>query len=994
MFTGAAGRKHETGLVARLLLVAGLVGLTLVPEPAGAVVSTTPEPTFWGVEGEPRAVGGRTDARVYAILEAAGRVYVGGEFTRAVAPDGTTVDRNNLIALDAATGALDTTFDPAVANAVRALEISPDGNRLYVGGPFVNVNGDSRQRIAAIDARTGDTVAGWQVNADAPVWSLERSAPDLAHPGGVLYVGGMFTRLTGANGTHLRDNLAAVDAATGNVLEGFTADTVGYTETAPVLDANGNPIIVCRPDGLGGEICEPLMQTSVQPGFVRALQMSADGTRLLVGGEFIRIRDIGRNNLAALNPLTGAVYSFNAGLSTSRRVFDIEVDADRIYAALGGGGGRGIAIDPADGDGIWEVEGNGDFQAVAAIRGVVYFGGHFGTEAGNPFEGRQRNKLAAVNAGSGAVLAFAPDFNSALGVWTLHASAHNLHVGGDFTRVGPIVPAPPGTEEPASHYTRLTGLPEPPESPTGVTAVAGDQRATVSWAAPAYDGLRPITGYTITPHRNGVAQAAVSAAASETSRAVTGLHNGEAYTFTVSAANEIGSSPASAPSAAVTPLGPPTMGGPPAAVPGDGVVELSWTEAADDGGSPVTGYVVTPYRAGQAEAALQVPAPNRTVTVTGLTNGAAYTFTVAGSNAVGGTGPASAPSAPAVPFTVPAAPAGVTAAAGDGAVTLAWDPPPDDGGRPVTGYVVTPYREGVPQAPRSFSAAATTYTVDGLANGVTHTFTVTAVNQAGPGTVSPSSPAVMPRSGYWMVGRDGRVYAFGEVVRYGDPAGALGSARAVDIEATPSAGGYWVLDDQGAIRAYGDAVHHGSVRAGQFRPGETATSISVTRSGAGYWVFTTAGRVFTFGDAAFLGDMASGRLNGPVLDSVATPTGKGYYMVASDGGIFTFGDAVFAGSMGGKPLNAGVQSMVPDPDGDGYWLVATDGGLFAFRAPFRGSMGGTPLNRPITGIVGSGAGYLMVGEDGGIFNYSGRAFYGSLGGNPPSQPIVAVATVH
>jgi hypothetical protein len=33
----------------------------------------------------------------------------------------------------------------------------------------------------------------------------------------------------------------------------------------------------------------------------------------------------------------------------------------------------------------------------------------------------------------------------------------------------------------------------------------------------------------------------------------------------------------------------------------------------------------------------------------------------------------------------------------------------------------------------------------------------------------------------------------------------------------------------------------------------------------------------------------------------------------------------------------------------------------------------------------------MVGDDGGIFNFSDRAFSGSLGANPPANPIVAVA---
>jgi hypothetical protein len=115
--------------------------------------------------------------------------------------------------------------------------------------------------------------------------------------------------------------------------------------------------------------------------------------------------------------------------------------------------------------------------------------------------------------------------------------------------------------------------------------------------------------------------------------------------------------------------------------------------------------------------------------------------------------------------------------------------------------------------------------------------------------------------------------------------------------------------------------------------------------------------------------------------------------VASDGGIFAFGDARFYGSMGGRKLNAPVQSLVPDGDGAGYWLVASDGGIFAFDAPFLGSMGGQRLNKPVTGMVRYGDGYLMVGEDGGIFNFSSRSFAGSLGANPPARPITSVATL-
>jgi hypothetical protein len=247
--------------------------------------------------------------------------------------------------------------------------------------------------------------------------------------------------------------------------------------------------------------------------------------------------------------------------------------------------------------------------------------------------------------------------------------------------------------------------------------------------------------------------------------------------------------------------------------------------------------------------------------------------------------------------------------------------------------------------------------------------------------------------GYWMVGSDGVVYAFGDAKHLGNA--AVAKTKAVDLEPTASGNGYWIVDEAGTVFRFGDAVHHGNVDRSKLAAGEKATSLSATADGGGYWIFTNRGRVLTFGNAPFLGDVSTVSLNGPVLDSIVTPYGQGYYMVASDGGIFAFGDAVFYGSMGGQKLNAPVQSLVPDADGTGYWLVASDGGIFAFKAQFKGSLGDVRLNKPVTGMVRAGGGYLMVGEDGGIFNFSGdpTSFKGSLGDKPPAKPITSVAVL-
>jgi 3-phytase len=291
----------------------------------------------------------------------------------------------------------------------------------------------------------------------------------------------------------------------------------------------------------------------------------------------------------------------------------------------------------------------------------------------------------------------------------------------------------------------------------------------------------------------------------------------------------------------------------------------------------------------------------------------------------------------------------------------------------------------------STTAATTSTTATTVATASTSTTATTATTRPSPPVV-PSS--VTTRSGYWMAGSDGKVFAFGDATHSGDVSRSLPSGvEAVDLEPNPTGDGYWMVDGRGTVAAFGWARHSGNLMRSTLGPGESVVSLSATPTGRGYWIFTSRGRVSAFGDAGHFGDLADTRLNGPVLDSITTPSGRGYYMVAADGGIFSFGDARFYGSMGGKRLNQPVQSLVPDPDGAGYWLVAADGGVFAFEAGFRGSMGATPLNQPVTGMVPFGNGYLMVGEDGGIFNFSDKPFHGSLGARPPAKPIVSVAAL-
>lgn len=156
-----------------------------------------------------------------------------------------------------------------------------------------------------------------------------------------------------------------------------------------------------------------------------------------------------------------------------------------------------------------------------------------------------------------------------------------------------------------------------PGSPTAASAVAGNAQADISWTAPNDDGGFPVT-YTAQAVEDPSKACTVPAPA--VTCTVTGLANGTAYTFRVTAANVMGDSQASAASTAVTPTGPAPQPGPAA--------ETSSTTA------PVTPSIPT----GTPMMAARLVA-SRSAMVSGQT----VRLAVRASNT--GTGPASAASA-------------------------------------------------------------------------------------------------------------------------------------------------------------------------------------------------------------------------------------------------------------------------------------------------------------------------------------------------------------
>ncbi|WP_276357007.1 fibronectin type III domain-containing protein [Cohnella caldifontis] len=286
-----------------------------------------------------------------------------------------------------------------------------------------------------------------------------------------------------------------------------------------------------------------------------------------------------------------------------------------------------------------------------------------------------------------------------------------------------------------------------PGAPTNVTAVGGDEEATVSFTPPASDGGSSITGYRVTtiPGNSSEAPISVTVGPGATSAVITGLRNGGDYQFKVVAMNAQG------PSAEAQTYEWTHVGRVPAkpynlsAIAGDGKATVSFDEPAN-GGLAITNYRVTAWAG--STAVKQVEGASSPIEVTGLRNGTAYTFTVEAYNEKGWS-PASDSSlsvtpepAPVTPSTVPGAPTNVRATAGNGQASVSFNAPASDGGSPITGYRVTAWQDG--RNVKEATGSSSPITVTGLTNGTAYTFTVAAINANGPSPESDASASVTP----------------------------------------------------------------------------------------------------------------------------------------------------------------------------------------------------------------------------------------------------------
>ena len=174
-------------------------------------------------------------------------------------------------------------------------QLSEDGKTLYVAGKFTVVrenppgeSGDrvSRQNLAAIDVGTGEVIRSWKPVA-AGTDSVVRT---IGVANGKVYIGGSFAAVNGEP----RNNVAAVDAADGSIVTGFDPE-VAHTNV------------------------------DVAPEVFTIL---ASDSKVYVGGRFNRVDGKWRQNIAALDAVTGDLDG-NWDPKANREVFDLKFASDK-----------------------------------------------------------------------------------------------------------------------------------------------------------------------------------------------------------------------------------------------------------------------------------------------------------------------------------------------------------------------------------------------------------------------------------------------------------------------------------------------------------------------------------------------------------------------------------------------------------------------------------------------------------------------------------------
>ena len=512
-----------------------------------------------------------------AIGDGAGGWYVSSDSYQVTNPDGTPDLTGRLVHV-LATGKVDPLFNPAPDNSVRALALY--GGRLYVGGAFASIGGQPQAFLAAVDpvsgsllpwapgldngvqdlalngtqllvagdfggvggvaraslasfelSATAGTLTAWDPQANGGVDRVLAAgakayvagaftavggqarnyfaeldsggttgvatafdAQVVAAPGGQgwavafdplggkLYVGGSFTTAQGQP----RANAACFDLLAGGALDAAWACNSSGGGVYDLALGNGQAYVAGWFSGINGVVRHGLARVDAASGAldpwdpcmggaVDRVALSSGGL-LLALGDFWQAGGVDRQGVASLNLATGLPDAFACDVTRSVGTASVEALAlSGTTLVLGGAfdSVKGLprtglaAVDAGSGAVLpWDPAPNGEVRALALGNGLAYFGGAFTAVAG----AAPRSSLAAAPLGGvGTPSAFDPGCDGTVSALLLDGSA--LYVGGSFGALGGALRASLGAVD-ASGSTGWA-LAFAPQPNSAVFALAG-----------------------------------------------------------------------------------------------------------------------------------------------------------------------------------------------------------------------------------------------------------------------------------------------------------------------------------------------------------------------------------------------------------------------------------------------------------------------------------------------------------------------------------------
>jgi hypothetical protein len=402
--------------VASIALLAALIGTPPVSavQVAQAVI-VSPDPADF----TPNVLNGR----VNAIVQVGTTVVVGGSFAQVAEPGGATLTRTNLFAFDATTGVISDAFTPKPNGKVLAL--ATDGVDVFVGGEFGHVSGTAAKRVAKIDLN-GQVIRSFKAAVTGS------AVDDIAYSQGLLYLGGAFTDVDGQT----RQNLAAVDGTSGAVAAGvdpaFAGLHNGGTTHVAKLDISPDGTRLVAVGNFTSVDAQPREQIAILDLSAGSASLSDWSTQRFVPqcaskfDTYIRDVDISPDGSYFVVATTGAWFGgSNAGVLCDT--------ASRWDPAGVGPNQQPTWVDYAGGDTTYSIAATG--TAVYVGGHFRWWNNPFAGDTVGPGTVRRRG-IAALDPVNGLPFSWNPGRKLGEGVFSLVATADGLWVGNDTDLIG------------------------------------------------------------------------------------------------------------------------------------------------------------------------------------------------------------------------------------------------------------------------------------------------------------------------------------------------------------------------------------------------------------------------------------------------------------------------------------------------------------------------------------------------------------------------------